>query len=66
MKNVLVRLKEYSSQANGAEKFLIRFILEYPEDAVKLVYMHWLRRLILLLPLSSGFAANLDLKAIKT
>ena len=36
MKNVLVRLKEYSSQANGAEKFLIRFILEYPEDAVKL------------------------------
>lgn len=36
MKNVLVRLKEYSSQANGAEKFLIRFILEHPEDAVKL------------------------------
>lgn len=36
MKNVLVRLKEYSAQANGAEKFLVKFILEHPEKAAKL------------------------------
>lgn len=36
MKNVLVRLQEYNSQANGAEKNLIRYLLEYPEETVKL------------------------------
>lgn len=33
MKNVLVRLQEYRSQANGAEKNLVRYLLEKPEEA---------------------------------
>lgn len=36
MKNVLVRLQEYRPQANGAEKGLVRYLLEKPEEAVKL------------------------------
>ena len=36
MKNVLVRLQEYRVQANGAEKDLVRYLLEKPEEASKL------------------------------
>ena len=36
MKNVLVRLQEYRVQANGAEKDLVRYLLERPEEASKL------------------------------
>ena len=36
MKNVLVRLKEYSRQANGAEQHLIHYMLEKPEEAAKM------------------------------
>ena len=36
MKNVMVRLQEYMPQANGAERNLVRFLLEYPEEAGEL------------------------------
>ncbi|MDO5407558.1 MAG: MurR/RpiR family transcriptional regulator [Eubacteriales bacterium] len=36
MKNVLVRLREYKSQASGAEKNLIGYLLDHPEEAVGL------------------------------
>lgn len=36
MKNVLVRLQEYRAQANGAEKGLVRYLMEKPEEAVRL------------------------------
>ena len=36
MKNVLVRLQEYRVQANGAEKDLVRYLLEKPAEASKL------------------------------
>lgn len=36
MKNVLVRLQEYNVQANGAEKNLIHYLLENPEEAARL------------------------------
>lgn len=36
MKNVLVRLQEYRGQANGAEKDLVAYLLEKPEEAAKL------------------------------
>lgn len=36
MKNVLVRLREYKQQANGAEKELVDYLLKYPEEALTL------------------------------
>lgn len=36
MKNVLVRLQEYMGQANGAEKNLVHYLMEKPEEAAKL------------------------------
>lgn len=36
MKNVLVRLQEYRVQANGAEKDLVGYLMEKPEEAAKL------------------------------
>lgn len=36
MKNVLVRLQEYRFSANGAEKDLVRYLLEKPEEISKL------------------------------
>lgn len=36
MKNVLVRFQEYSRQANGAERHLIQYLMESPEEATKL------------------------------
>lgn len=36
MKNVLVRVQEYKIQANGAEKALVQYFLEKPEETVKL------------------------------
>lgn len=36
MKNVLVRLQEYRIQANGAEKDLVHYLMENPEEAAKL------------------------------
>lgn len=34
MKSVLVRLQEYKSQSSSAEKGIVQFILEHPEDVV--------------------------------
>lgn len=34
MKSVLVRLQEYTGQASGAEKGVIKYLLQYPEKAV--------------------------------
>lgn len=36
MKNVLVRLQEYSRQANGAEQHLIKYLMENPEEVPRL------------------------------
>lgn len=36
MKNVLVRLREYKQQANGAEKELVDYLLNHPEEALTL------------------------------
>lgn len=36
MKNVLVRLQEYNAQANGAERNLVSFLLENPEEAARM------------------------------
>ena len=33
MKSVLVRIQEYSAQASGAEKGVLRFLRENPEEA---------------------------------